>query len=766
MDQRSEELLDQIVFRWEGNRGRTGTGITAVAYSCEPERAEELRAELAPLLRVEGSEQPSQVRYVRASGEVVLVNRRSGPDAHGRTSTQSHALVGARNVLKARFCLTLNRLDPPVVSGTGPRSLRQVTDGELREAAGREWQWFTTQVRTVAEALAAVTAQLLRTPDHLMSVRIPDFSRDGTNGTPLLVWGLCGIFGDWLGRDFWTYATYDTSDTNGLRVVGVPAWRSSAAVNARLERIALDNAPQDEAQRIAQELVGLFLSDPDKARDLRRLFLCFPRGAAVPPPERLRTLRRLLDQTYGPVMHGTGATAVQSASRTDRYGNVQHLLPAADEPRTGVGSDGSGGSVESGGSRAAVGSGGFGGTGLREDEPHGDPLREHRTPALRPPAPGVPTPATPTHENAVDQPVAHERSAGRHVVPTGDLTRTGAGSPPSTAHVSTPVPVPVPVPEPEADPEPAHGPSATTRRPTTDASLRQPDHGPSVDRPQRWPTENQLSRYGPPRSYRPEHSLPETEGQRLDRRLSRRVKARGSLPLLPTGVQRVARRLTFARWRYDRRSASSAGIDRLPDWELLDRLARQDVSREEADPLLGALAARAGWRTLREADIVCRRVLKQDLYLRRPTLRDGEQDEQELRLRADTAVWLLHWAVLPYVGHPGVADELVRLLRSLHENPGPMERRFLDRLVFDSPYGVPDLPSLAWSDLLHHQRAVPNPAPLPEPLQEPPAPADDPGPPPGDGHRAHPSDDRWRIGFLGMTCVAALLFLFLLIAWT
>ncbi|GAA4965397.1 hypothetical protein GCM10023238_36290 [Streptomyces heliomycini] len=47
--------VHQVVFRWDGNHGRQGTGMNAVAHSCDPGRAGELGRELGPLLWVSGA---------------------------------------------------------------------------------------------------------------------------------------------------------------------------------------------------------------------------------------------------------------------------------------------------------------------------------------------------------------------------------------------------------------------------------------------------------------------------------------------------------------------------------------------------------------------------------------------------------------------------------------------------------------------------------------------------------------------------------------
>ncbi|MFD7878509.1 hypothetical protein ACFV5G_31200 [Streptomyces sp. NPDC059766] len=895
MDQRSEEWLDQIVFRWEGNRDRNGTGITAVAYSCVGERAEELREELAPLLRVEGSERPSQVRQLSRSGDVVVVNRRSGLDAHGRTSTESHALVGGRTVLKPRFCLTLSELPVPAagLAGADLRGLRQVAPGAFDETAEREWRRFSARVGTVARPLTVVTAQLLRTPERLMSVRIPDFSATGANETPLLVWGLCGIFGDWLGQDYWTYATCDTSDTHGLRVVGVPAWRRSATEDARVERITLGNAPRDEADAVARELVRLFVSDPDYPADLRALFKQVPLEGELPAPERLLALGRLLGTARGPrhrptaptigpsptptpmpapaptsappaapaeqtgltepvhgplaepvhgpgaePVHGPGAERFQGARPEPVHGPGGEPIQG---PRPGPGlAPGSGAEPElAPGSGAAPGSGPESGPG-----PGAGPGPE----TVRGPEPGpgpepvrgpdsVRGPAAKTAHGPVVQ--AYGPVGGRVGGPVGRGTGTAAGRSPDPAdpyagahHPTFPGarrpdtgttggPGPAHGTDGYAGPDDASGAGADAgpyrdqpyghqreRRPRL-----QPHSAPATGRTRSTPAQEPTSATAPPPSRpvpsarpatddtRPPHtwqqphtrqqpyaqpqSHPRAHGpapaegpQQATREQSPVQSPDGrppwptgyhwALPELPTRGMRLARRLGLGRRRHESRTSSSGGLDGMPDSELLERLAKQDVPREEADRMLAALAAKAGRRTLREADRVCRRLLKHKLFLRhRRTAAAGEPGEHEDHLTAETAVWLLHWAVLPYAGHRGIRDGLVLLFRRLCEQGGPVEHRFLE-LLLDSPvHGMPKLPDQVWYELVRHLRKAPGEASR-EAVHQSPGPS---APvvarrtTTGDGHRADSSDDRWLICFLAVSCAAVVLLLLLIDRW-
>ncbi|MEU6354560.1 hypothetical protein ABZ896_35435 [Streptomyces sp. NPDC047072] len=761
VNQQGEHRLDQVVFRWEGNRHRTGTGITAVAYSCERARAEELHEELAPLLQTEGTAQPSQIRQVRrADGQIVVINRRRGPDAHGRPSTESHALIGSREVLKTRVCLALGRLPLPVAvdgpPGTDPdRSLRTLGRDDLADVVQPEWQRFAARVETVREPLTVVAAQLLRTPGHFMSVRIPEFSAEGTNDTPLLIWGLSGLFDGWLGRDFWTYATYDTTDGHALRVMGVPSWRTSAVESPRLERIALAEAPDDEAHGIAAELVRRFLSEPVKAEEVHRVLELCP-AADVPPWQRLAALGERLRTSplsAAVAMPGIdGPAAPLGAPATD----PRHLVPEG-RPETTVDPITDGGTsggirfdgLLSGGVRAdgllsgGVRSDGLLPDGVRSDgllsegvRPDGLPPRDARSDGLSgdvrsdgllsgdvrsdgPLSDGVRSGGPPSSGVLFDGPA----SGGMR--PDGPVSAgSGAGGPAPAADRLHDQPVDPPLPHSLGISEfgaPPYAPPA--REETADGALPAgtPPQAvrPAVEEPRRDP-----SPYMP---LEPLSPLPEPL-----------TRGRGLLNALRPG----------------RRYGSVREGGGLSDADLLDRLDTVGFPSQEADLLLSALASRTTRRTWGQALRLGRRMLWKRLYLRHDRrLGDEGAGGPDPRHAAERAFWLLHWAVLPYIGHQPLADHLVHLIREACKRDGPAERHFLRLIAFTPAHGVPPLPSDAWWELvqyLHRAEAGPPPAPRTGTRR-------DRGQPPH-------ADDMWKVFCLAMTCVAALLFLLLMLA--
>ena len=93
--------VQQVVYRWDGNHGRQGTGMNAVAHSCDAERAEELGRELGPLLWVSGAAaaRPSVVRTLSRDGDVLLVQRwpEEEPEDFNRTQIENRTYWATRH---------------------------------------------------------------------------------------------------------------------------------------------------------------------------------------------------------------------------------------------------------------------------------------------------------------------------------------------------------------------------------------------------------------------------------------------------------------------------------------------------------------------------------------------------------------------------------------------------------------------------------------------------------------------------------------------
>ncbi|MGW5640981.1 hypothetical protein ACWEWQ_40755, partial [Streptomyces sp. NPDC003832] len=296
----SAEPLDQLLFRWEGNQNQYVTGIAAAAYSCGDQRAEDLKSLLAPLLRVEGegSRRSSLVRcLVPGTREAVLIHRRPAQDARGRDSTVSRALVGSARVLTARESISLSTGDwewtgvPEDATGR----LDPLPVDVLRRQFRAARPLYVENVPHIADRLEVAVAQLLRTPLHRLTFRRRDISKDEESSyAPLLIWGLCSMLGPWLGDEAFTFASFDTQEHAGLRLVCVPEWPRSAVGGSAAQRITFAATVQDQARAVAAELVALFLREPERPERLGEVLKACHGPCTRSLRDRLATLERAL----------------------------------------------------------------------------------------------------------------------------------------------------------------------------------------------------------------------------------------------------------------------------------------------------------------------------------------------------------------------------------------------------------------------------------------------------------------------------------------
>ncbi|WP_338681199.1 hypothetical protein QD712_01265 [Streptomyces acidiscabies] len=306
---------DLLLFRWEGNRDRYGTGIAASAHSCGETRAEELRLLLAPLLRVEGaqSRRSSVVRcFDPATGEAVVVHRRPALDARGRESTVSRVLVGDPALLTARDSVTLADQHwewlgvPDDVSGKLERVPTDAVRGQFAEAFPR----YLNNVAYIRTPLEVAVAQLIRTPGHRLTfLRREVQSLEKASYAPLLIWGVCAMLGEWLGDTSLTYASFDTQADARLRLVCVPEWPRSAVGGVGVERISFAQAPRDEARQVAARLVELFLAEPERPEALAAVLRGCPGPGDMGAGERL-------DRLIGGLVGGGGEVRAAPGTET------------------------------------------------------------------------------------------------------------------------------------------------------------------------------------------------------------------------------------------------------------------------------------------------------------------------------------------------------------------------------------------------------------------------------------------------------------------
>lgn len=296
------DSVQQVVFRWDGNHGRQGTGMNAVARSCTVERAEELGRELGPLLWVSGAaaSRPSTVRALSRDGDVMLVRRWPTTDPGGRPSTVSHVLVGRPGTLKTRQCLAL------AYAGWGTRKAARTASGrqeevdcaDLDRVALKRLPEMLERLPTVRDTLVVVTAEWLRDPAQRVSLRTepgewrPDHpDRDEAS---LVYLGLFLIFGPWLGRE-WTFATYDAVDTHPLRLMSVPRWEPDTGGSGPLARVTGRPVADPGVEHLlAGRLVDHLLAHPEAPAGVPQLVDAFADGATWDWPRRSARLREIL----------------------------------------------------------------------------------------------------------------------------------------------------------------------------------------------------------------------------------------------------------------------------------------------------------------------------------------------------------------------------------------------------------------------------------------------------------------------------------------
>lgn len=312
LDRREESgpggRLDQVVFRWDGNQGRSSTGMAAVAHSCSAERAESLRRELGPLLWVPGPGPAPRASSVRVSSRAVgtvLLQRWPTLDRGGRPSTACHAVFGGADALTPLHCLGLggSAWSDRAVAETAAGGLPTLDGARLRATAAERLRKMFDGLPVVKEPLTVVTAEWLRDPSRRLSLLAEEHDLPGwprRNAAPLLYLGLLSVFGDWFGTE-WSYATYDTADTHPLRLTCVPEWSSQAAGARSLARIRLrPPAEGDVETAAAKEMVEYVLDRPGAAPGVPHLTGELLSGARLPRQERREALRRMLNARHTP----------------------------------------------------------------------------------------------------------------------------------------------------------------------------------------------------------------------------------------------------------------------------------------------------------------------------------------------------------------------------------------------------------------------------------------------------------------------------------
>ncbi|WP_432191967.1 hypothetical protein [Streptomyces sp. bgisy027] len=293
--------VHQVVYRWDGNHGRQGTGMNAVAHSCDAGRAAELGRELGPLLWVSGAAaaRPSVVRTLSGDGDVLLVRRWPTTDPGGRPSTVSHVLVGDRGTLKVRQCLGL------AYGGWGSREKAESVSGKqdpvesakLDALALRRLPQMLDRLPSVNHALTLTAAEWLRDPTQRLSLLMEEKGHRGwpdQDAVPLVYLGLFLLFGPWLEQQ-WTFATYDTADSHPLRLTSVPRWEPDTGVSGPLARVRGGRPANSRFELWAgSELVRHLLGHPEADPGVPQLTDALRGGAALDWERRQARLKEIL----------------------------------------------------------------------------------------------------------------------------------------------------------------------------------------------------------------------------------------------------------------------------------------------------------------------------------------------------------------------------------------------------------------------------------------------------------------------------------------
>ncbi|MFD9907761.1 hypothetical protein [Streptomyces sp. NPDC059063] len=293
----ARRLVHQAVFRWDGNRGRQGTGMKAVAHSCNPGRAEELGRELGPLLWTSGAAatRPSVVRALSRDGDVLLVQRWPTTDRGGRPSTVSHVLIGDGESLDITRCLALAyggwRKQRWAEQASGQQN--RVDCAKLDELAQRRQADMLELLPRVKHALTLVGAELLRDPTQRVSLLLGEETPDWGQ-VPLVYLGLVLLFGTWLDQP-WTFVTCDAVDTHHLRLMSVPRWEPVSGGSGPLARVRGRRLQETRFEHwAASRLVEHLLAHPQAPPGVPQLVDELADGASLDWERRRARLQEIL----------------------------------------------------------------------------------------------------------------------------------------------------------------------------------------------------------------------------------------------------------------------------------------------------------------------------------------------------------------------------------------------------------------------------------------------------------------------------------------
>ncbi|MGW0288052.1 hypothetical protein ACWDXT_33750 [Streptomyces sp. NPDC003236] len=673
--------VHQVVFRWDGNHGRQGTGMSAVAHSCPPERAERLGRELGRLLWVPGTAaaRPSVVRTVSRDGDVMLVRRWPTTDRGGRPSTVSHVLFGDPRALMTRQCLGL------AYRGWGPQEKAEQAKGrqsvidcaELDDVARRRLPGMLDALPSVEHALILVTAELLRDPAQRVSLLLEEKTpRDWPDAdrVPLVYLGLFLIFGSWL-RQEWTFATYDTVDTHPLRLMSVPRWEPDTGTSGPLARI-MGRRPAEPGLEhwAAARLVEHLLADPDAPAGAPQLVHGLADGAALDWERRRARLQDVL---------GTERPAARSRRRPESPPARDPEPEPAREPEP---------------------------VPVREPEPVREPPSRDAAPPRDPAPPRGPALS---REPVPSREPAHQRDAASSpepAPPRGPEPRTPRTpeAPPQPAHAPQPASPPgsAHAPEQISPPRSVHAPeqistprsalapeqASPSRLPHTPgpAPVSEFPHSPG---PHPAPAPGASTEYGtgghpvlslpdgfdtaPAAPAAPPQGAPDTSGLHRELCGHRRGDTMGHRYLL-------------------------AELGRRSDEFLLDELRSEQLSPDAVDLVLEELGRppRLQARHPDTRHALCAEVLKRNLYFAQQSP-GGPEATLSRAATAERAARVFQWAVAPLARDEQYRSDLRELFYRMSRERHATTGNWLWQTFVEPENGqVPDLPPDLWSQLL------------------------------------------------------------------
>lgn len=262
---RHEELLDQIVFRWEADNSMGTTGFGPVAWSNGRDTAETVFRHVAPLLRTTAAVTVPALVRLESKGRALLIHRAALPDPDGQPSTVCHALTGASATLDAETCLGLHAWsweNGGLRLGEVRGGLEQVRTATVLESAEEGRRALVRGLPALEETLKSVAAEVLRRPGQKFTV----LDRQGGEAAHRVLWGLYGIFRG-LVPSGWTFATHDTIEERSIRFVFVRSWAGPVPQNTERTRMDPGERLGDRAEEVAGWLVDHYLRGVEQGEE-------------------------------------------------------------------------------------------------------------------------------------------------------------------------------------------------------------------------------------------------------------------------------------------------------------------------------------------------------------------------------------------------------------------------------------------------------------------------------------------------------------------